>query len=192
MSEPSALARARAALEETWNQAPPALRRHWPWLIAGGVVAGFLLVLLLRSGSEQTADGSHPGHAGAAGAGGAGPESASAALQPPLAPEATADAGAPLSPNVKLTFRTFPPRRATVTWGAKRLGFIDRGKPLVVERARDSGPLDVIVRSQGFLPVHVRAYTFNDANVEVKITPLEKQDTLYGYQQPLLDAGAPE
>jgi hypothetical protein len=76
-------------------------------------------------------------------------------------------------------------------WGSKRLGFIDRGKPLVVERVRDSGPLDVVVRAEGYIPVHARAYTFNDAVVDVKITPVDKKDTLYGYQQPLADAGAP-
>ena len=67
------------------------------------------------------------------------------------------DAGAPLSPTVKLTFRTFPARRASVSWGTKRLGWTDRGKWLVVERPRDSGPLDVIVRARDFLPVHARA-----------------------------------
>jgi hypothetical protein len=39
--------------------------------------------------------------------------------------------------------------------------------------------------------VHARAYTFDDAVVDVKITPLDKMDTIYGYQQPLADAGAP-
>jgi hypothetical protein len=92
---------------------------------------------------------------------------------------------------VKLTFRTFPPRPATVTWGSKRLGIIDRNKPLVVERPRDSGPVDVIIRSTGFVPVHTRAYTFTDSNIDVKITPVEKKDTLYGYKEPIIDAGVP-
>lgn len=110
----------------------------------------------------------------------------------PAAPSApVVDAGPPPSPNVKLTFRTFPPRPATVTWGSKRLGVIDRNKPLVVERPRDSGPVDVIIRSTGFLPVHTRAYTFTDSNIDVKITPLEKKDTLYGYKAPIIDAGVP-
>ena len=78
-----------------------------------------------------------------------------------------------------------------MSWGTKRLGWTDRGKWLVVERPRDSGPLDVIVRAQDFLPVHARAYTFDDAFVDVKITPVDKKDTVYGYQQPLTDAGAP-
>jgi hypothetical protein len=169
------------------------LRRHWPWFIVGGVVAGFLLVWALRSpGPEPVAPGENaPPGAGGTGAVAAGGSGAELAVKPPLSPLAGADAGAPLSPNVKLTFRTFPARRASVHWGAKRLGFTDRGKPLVIERPRDSGPLDVTIRSQGFITVHARAYTFNDATVDVKITPIEKKDTLYGYQQPLADAGAP-
>jgi hypothetical protein len=197
MSEPgSLLERARNWLEQTWRQAPPSLRRHWPWFILGGLVAGFLAVFLLRpSGGEPPNGGTEPtvAAAGATGdeaPGHAGQASGSHAAQPPLAPGATADAGPPLSPNVKITFRTVPTRRASVMWGAKRLGFIDR-KPLVIERARDSGPLDVVVRAEGFLPVHARAYTFDDATIDVKITPVDKKDTLYGYQQPLTDAGAP-
>jgi hypothetical protein len=197
MSEPdSAFARALAWLRQTWNQAPPTLRQRWPWFIVGGALLGFLVVMGVRwaspSGSgEKPVATDGPGAEGAAGEAGEGP--GSALVQPPLKPGATAaDAGAPLSPNVKLTFRTFPPRRASVMWGNKRLGFTDRGKPLVVERVRDSGPLDVVVRATGYLPVHARAYTFNDAFVDVKITPLEKKDTIYGFQQPLADAGVPE
>ncbi|HTV25935.1 MAG TPA: hypothetical protein VMG12_44865 [Polyangiaceae bacterium] len=201
MSEPdSAVARAIAWLKQTWHQAPPTLRRRWPWFIAGGALLGFLVVIAVRStkpahpgadGSANTAEGA----AGSAAEGEADAPPGTTPVHPPLDPKATAataDAGAPLSPNVKLTFRTFPPRRASIMWGNKRLGFTDRGKPLVVERVRDSGPLDVTVRAQGYLTVHARAYTFNDAVVDVKITPLEKKDTIYGYQQPLADAGVPE
>ena len=191
------LSHALAWLEKTWQQAPPTLRRRWPWFILGGVVAGFVLVLALRPEDEARKDEKaveeQPVAQGAAGGEGepreSEPGSPSSEAPPPR--KLRADAGAPLSPNVKLTFRTFPPRRASVSWGAKRLGFTDRGKPLVIERPRDSGPLDVIVRAQDFLPVHARAYTFDDAFVDVRITPVDKKDTVYGYQQPLTDAGAP-
>jgi hypothetical protein len=195
MSEPdSALERALAWLRQTWNQAPPVLRRRWPWFIAGGALVGFLVVILVRGSSPDPESTTAPGEPAAQGAAGASGEAAApsgaGSIHPPER-SAAVDAGPPLSPNVKLTFRTFPPRRASVMWGSKRLGFIDRGKPLVVERVRDSGPLDVTVRAQGYLPVHARAYTFNDANVDIKITPVDKKDTIYGYQQPLGDAGAP-
>jgi hypothetical protein len=195
MSEPdSALERALAWLRQTWNQAPPVLRRRWPWFIAGGALVGFLVVIVVRGSSPDPESTTAPGEPAAQGAAGASGETAAPPGAGPIHPperSAAVDAGPPLSPNVKLTFRTFPPRRASVMWGSKRLGFIDRGKPLVVERVRDSGPLDVTVRAQGYLPVHARAYTFNDANVDIKITPIDKKDTIYGYQQPLGDAGAP-
>jgi hypothetical protein len=94
---------------------------------------------------------------------------------------------------VKVVFKTYPPRRATVMWGGKRLGVIERGQSLVVERPRDSGPMDVVIRSPGYLPVHARAYTFDNAVVDVRITPVDKKDTIYGYREPLPpeDAGAP-
>lgn len=101
------------------------------------------------------------------------------------------DAGAPPA-TVKIVFRTYPGRRGVVMWGGKRLGFVDRDTPLVVERPRDSGPIDVVVRVTGYLPVHTRAYTFSDSNIDVRITPVDKKDTLYGYKEPLPpDAGVP-
>jgi hypothetical protein len=102
------------------------------------------------------------------------------------------DAGPPPSPNVKLVVRTFPSRRGVVMWGAKRLGFVDRNRPLVIERPRDSGPLDLVIRVPDYVPVHTRAYTFSDANIDVKITPNDKKETIYGYKEPLPpDAGVP-
>lgn len=201
MSEPRS---AFTWLKQTWTRAPPILRRHWTWLVVGGAVLGFVLVLAFRPGAERAApqpqpkpsepaavanEGGGPGRVPAGSAKEAPAEPGP--VQPPLAERQVVDAGPPLSPNVKLTFSTYPPRRASVSWGAKRLGFIDRGRPLVVERPRDSGPLDVIIRAQGYLPVHARAYTFNDATVEVRITPVEKKETLYGFQQPVTDAGVP-
>jgi len=102
------------------------------------------------------------------------------------------DAGAAPSPTVKLVVRTFPGRKGVVMWGGKRLGFVDRNMPLVIERPRDSGPLDLVIRVTDYVPVHTRAYTFSDANIDVKITPLDKKDTIYGYKEPLPpDAGVP-
>src|SRR5690348_16557121 len=52
-----------------------------------------------------------------------------------------------------VVFVTVPNVTANVFWGRKLLGKILPGKPLVVVRPRDSGPLDVIVRTAGYLPV---------------------------------------
>jgi hypothetical protein len=98
---------------------------------------------------------------------------------------------APMSDKVRITFVTVPPQKAMVFWGHKRLGLIAPRAPLVVERPRDSGPLDVIVRSTGFLPVQTRAYTFADSKVAVKLTAPDQKKTLLGYREAPPDAGAP-
>jgi hypothetical protein len=83
---------------------------------------------------------------------------------------------------------TTPAVTAFVSWGKKPLGKITPTKPLVVSRPRDSGPLDVVVRAEGYLPVQTRAHTFSDHRILVKLTLIEDQAELLGYRAPL-DAG---
>jgi hypothetical protein len=95
---------------------------------------------------------------------------------------------------VRISIQTVPPRKAMVRWGSKPLGFIPVPRPLVVERPRDSGPLDLVIRAAGFLPVHTRAYTFSDSRVAVKLTPPAEKNKLFGYREepaPTPDAGVP-
>lgn len=194
MSDPdSPQGQAQAWLSRQWAAFAPFARRHAIWLSLGAaVLAGLLVFLLLRAArpgpDEGLATGSLPGGASPGGDAVSGP--GPAVPSEPQAVGLQVDAGAPPSPNVKVVFRTYPGRRATVMWGGKRLGIIERGKPLVIERPRDSGPMDVVIRSPGYLPVYTRAYTFDDASVDVRITPLDKKDTIFGYREPLADAGA--
>ena len=95
---------------------------------------------------------------------------------------------------VHITIQTVPPRKAQVKWGRKSLGLIPAPRALVVERPRDSGPLDLTLRASGFLPVHTRAYTFTDSRVAVKLTPPSEKNKLFGYREepaPNPDAGVP-
>jgi hypothetical protein len=101
------------------------------------------------------------------------------------------EAAEPAPDKVRITFTTVPSQKAMVYWGKKRLGPIAPRQPLVVERPRDSGPLDVVVRSAGYLPVQTRAYTFADSKVAVKLTPPDQKKTLLGYREAPPDAGAP-
>ena len=122
---------------------------------------------------------------------------------PILAAENTAPAPTPAVPqveppktkdHVRITLQTVPPRRAVVKWGKKTLGVIPAPQPLIVVRPRDSGPLDIVIRMTGYLPVHTRAYTFSDSRVAVKLTPVSQKHTLFGYRQepPPEDANAPD
>jgi hypothetical protein len=72
---------------------------------------------------------------------------------------------------VRIVVKVVPPNNATVTWGKKRLGIIKPKAPLIFERPRDSGPIDVVVKSPGYVTVHTRAYTFTNTVLAVKLTP---------------------
>jgi hypothetical protein len=118
------------------------------------------------------------------------------AADPPAAPPVPAPAAGPAAPSseVKIVFTVLPStKKATVFWGKKRLGVIEPRKPLIVKRPRDSGPMDVIVRADGCLPVQTRAYTFNDTKVAVKVTPHDQKNTLLGFREELSpDGGVPQ
>ena len=97
------------------------------------------------------------------------------------------------SKNVRIVFTVLPSsKKATVSWGKKKLGVIAPHAPLIVQRPRDSGPLDVVVRAEGCVPVQTRAYTFEDSKVAVKVTPNDQKNTLLGYREEIpADGGAP-
>lgn len=92
---------------------------------------------------------------------------------------------APTTPNVRLVFKVVPPNIVTVTWGNKKLGIIKPKAPLIIERPRDSGPMDVVFKSQGYVTVHTRIYTFTNSTLAVKLTPVDKKNTIYGYREEL-------
>ena len=183
-------------------------RKLWLWtgaaLVIAALLGGVLVYRNLRAtqGAETAANAeqSEQGEQSDKGAT-SGAAKGQAPVPPPTPAElptrretqqAAADAGRPLSNKVRVVFRTFPSTRASVTWGKQRLGFINPKAPLVIERPRDSGPMDVVIRAPGFLPVHTRAYTFDDTVVEVRLTTPAKKNTIYGYREPLppADAGA--
>lgn len=111
-----------------------------------------------------------------------------------MAQDAGKDAGAPKAPKPTVTLSIGSiPSGAVVYHGRKQLGTT----PLSVTRKRDSGPLDLVVRRGGYLAVSTRAYTFHDDSLTVRLTPVSKASTLYGYKEPLppdggIDAGEDE
>lgn len=114
------------------------------------------------------------------------PASPPAPTTPQAAPANAAEAEPAGDPNTAtVIIATMPPATAMVTWGRKKLGKITPGKPLVVVRPRDSGPLDIMVRAEGFLAVQTRAHTFSDNRVVVKLTPPENASELLGYRAPV-------
>ena len=100
----------------------------------------------------------------------------------------TKGAREPQSAKVSIQILVYPSARATVSWGRKRLGIIRPQGSLTVKRPRDSGPLDLMIRAEGYLPVQTRAYTFDDTKLQVRLTPVDEINTLLGYREPV-DAG---
>ncbi|HUS63518.1 MAG TPA: PEGA domain-containing protein [Kofleriaceae bacterium] len=84
----------------------------------------------------------------------------------------------PVPAKVRVIVRSKPPK-ALVFWGKKKLG----ETPVTLERPRDSGPVDLIVRSEGFFPVHTRAYTFRNDTLYVQMTKLEERMSLFGAKE---------
>jgi hypothetical protein len=145
-----------------------ALVTRWRLLLFAAGASGLAAVALVSTGAGARAEG---------------PDG-----EAPAPPAATVTAPATPAPptqkeTVRVVFKIYPPNRATVTWGKKKLGTIKPRESLVVQRPRDSGPLDVVVRAENCLPVHTRAYTFTDSTVSVKVTPLDKKNTIYGYKE---------
>lgn len=92
---------------------------------------------------------------------------------------------------ITLTIRSVGKVKTVVTWGRRTLG----ETPLVLKWPRNSGPVDVVLRAQGHLPVHTRLFTFNDDKVTVKLVDEEGKKTLFGYKRevpaPAAAAAAP-
>jgi hypothetical protein len=110
--------------------------------------------------------------------------SAPAAMGAPPPGVAAPAAPAPLPATVKITIIAAPvQKRVAVFWGKRRLGLIAPHAPLILQRPRDSGPLDLIIQCEGFVPVQTRAYTFGDTKLIVKLTPLDQKNTLLGYRE---------
>jgi len=111
-------------------------------------------------------------------------QAASGVQVTPSAPTSGA-AAKPLPPNIKIFVRTTPspakggPDKALVFWGKKKLGEV----PVTLERPRDSGPVDLVVRADGFFPVHTRAYTVKNDVMYVRMTKLEDRMKLFGAKQ---------
>lgn len=95
-----------------------------------------------------------------------------------VAPTAATDPATPTPPpqptKVKIQIRSSP--KAEVRWGKKNLGVT----PVTIDRPRDSGPIDLILRSSGYFPVHTRAYTVKNDTVGVHLTKLKDRMTLFG------------
>jgi hypothetical protein len=125
---------------------------------------------------------------------------AAPAAPPPAAPPPPAAAEAPVkeddelraeereadprSETVKLKLIVTPGAKGTVHWGRKKLADLQPGRmTLDTERPRNSGPLDLLIRADGFLPHHVRLFTDRDDKLSVHLVRPDQAPSLLGYRR---------
>jgi hypothetical protein len=169
--------------------APSAPRRPRPPLVPPMLVIGGVMALMFVAGCDHSAPHPSPPPLGAdAGARTAAASPATetqAGSPPPVAPPSAAPPAPtpppPLPATVRITVRTSPARKAKVYWGRKLLGVT----PLQFERPRASGPLDLVLRADGYFPVHVRAYTDWNDGLTVELTKLSDRMKLFGAKREL-------
>jgi hypothetical protein len=113
-------------------------------------------------------------------------------------PDGGAAAVPPKPEKVKIWFFTQPVAKTELRWGKRKLGVVNpnannprkKTPPFFIERPRDSGPMDIVARADGFLPLNTRVYTYNDNKVWLKLVPETEIHTILGYKQAIPDGGA--
>jgi hypothetical protein len=68
-------------------------------------------------------------------------------------------------------------------WGAKQLAKLSPGNMEAdVKRPRGSGPVDLEIRADGYLPHHTRLYADRDDKVNVRLYRVEEAPGLLGFK----------
>jgi hypothetical protein len=90
----------------------------------------------------------------------------------------------PYSESVTLKLIVSPPVKAIVTWGAKTVAKLAPGAmDAEIQRPRGSGPLDLDVRADGYLPYHTRLYADRSDKVSLRLCRNEDAPGLFGYKR---------
>jgi len=129
-----------------------------------------------------------------------------AAAHPPVAPEASKEApkealkevpkideadlkteereANPYSETVNLKLTVTPQVKALVTWGAKQVARLAPGSmDTEISRPRGSGPVDLEIKAEGFMPYHTRLYADRNDKINVRLYRVEEAPGLLGYKR---------
>jgi hypothetical protein len=90
----------------------------------------------------------------------------------------------PHSESVTLKLSVSPPVKALVLYGAKQMAQLEPGKMDVeITRPRGSGPLDLDIKAEGYLPHHTRLYADRNDRLGVRLYRPEEAPNLFGYKR---------
>jgi hypothetical protein len=142
-----------------------------------------------RPASVSPAAPSHPSQADLAVAKSAAEESRTdPTTEPTTAPKAELKTEEPeenpYSESVTLKVAVTPPAKALVMWGAKQLAKLAPGSmDAEIIRPRGSGPVDLEIKADGYMPYHTRLYTDRDEKANVRLYRTEDAPGLFGYKR---------
>lgn len=90
----------------------------------------------------------------------------------------------PYSETVTLKLSVTPQVKAQVTWGAKQLARLSPGSmDTEISRPRGSGPVDLEIKAEGFMPHHTRLYADRNDKVSIRLYRVEEAPGLLGYKR---------
>jgi hypothetical protein len=90
----------------------------------------------------------------------------------------------PYSESVTLKLSVTPPVKALVLWGAKQMAHLEPGKmDAEIRRLRGSGPLDLDIKAEGYLPHHTRLYADRNDKYTVHLYRPEDAPNIFGYKR---------
>ena len=90
----------------------------------------------------------------------------------------------PYSETVNLKLSVPPQVKALVTWGAKQIAHLAPGSmDTEISRPRGSGPVDLEIKAEGFMPYHTRLYADRSDKIGVRLYRLEDAPGMLGYKR---------
>ena len=90
----------------------------------------------------------------------------------------------PYSETVTLKLSVTPSVKALVLWGGKQVAHLEAGKmEAELTRPRGSGPVDLEIKAEGYLPYHTRLHADRNDKVGVHLYRPEEAPNLFGYKR---------
>ncbi len=118
------------------------------------------------------------------------PKSLSAVPEPAAAKIAGGDLKAeepeanPYSESVMLKLTVTPQVKALVMWGGKQMAKLGPGSmDTEIVRPRGSGPVDLEIKAEGYMPLHTRLYSDRNDKVAARLYRPEEAPGLLGFKR---------
>jgi hypothetical protein len=90
----------------------------------------------------------------------------------------------PFSETVTLKLSVTPAVKATVNFGAKVVARLEPGKmEAELTRPRGSGPVDLEIKAEGYMPYHTRLYTGRNDKLGIRLYRPEEAPSVFGYKR---------